>query len=87
MCLSRAQVMGLKNGWLFTSDAPAREPKRRTSSLISSFLITDLHKLFQISTIQGDLLWHTHLVICVAPACSGNGTSSLRIFANVAFRF
>lgn len=29
----------------------------------------------------------TYFEICGAPACSGNGTSSLKILANVAFRF
>ena len=37
--------MGLKKGWFFTSDAPALLPSLRISSLMSSFRITDLHKL------------------------------------------
>lgn len=37
--------MGLKKGWFFTSLAPAREPRRRTSSLIRSLRMTDLHRL------------------------------------------
>ena len=34
-----------KNGWVFTSDAPAREPMRRSSSLIKSLRIRDLQRL------------------------------------------
>ena len=37
--------MGRKKGWFLTSDAPAREPSRLTSSLISSFRMSDLHRL------------------------------------------
>jgi hypothetical protein len=37
--------MGLKKGWLLTSEAPAREPSRLISSFTRSFRTTDLQRL------------------------------------------
>jgi len=34
-----------KKGWVLTSEAPAREPMRRSSSFISSLRIRDLQRL------------------------------------------
>jgi hypothetical protein len=39
------------------------------------------------SQIQVTGFFSTYLEICGVPECSGNGTSSLRILANVALRF
>lgn len=40
--------MARKKGWVFTSEAPAREPIRRSSSLISSLRIRDLQRLHEV---------------------------------------
>jgi len=60
-----------EEGMSFTSLAPAREPRRRSSSFVSSLRMTDLHVL----------------ETGVTPAPSGNGTSSRKMLANVAFLF
>lgn len=36
ICRNNAKLTGLKNAWDFMSDAPARDPKRRFSSLCSN---------------------------------------------------
>ena len=41
----RAHWVERKNGWVFTSDAPAREPIRRSSSFIKSLRMRDLQRL------------------------------------------
>lgn len=41
----RAHEVLRKKGWPFTSEAPARDPNRRDSSLMSSFRINDLQRL------------------------------------------
>jgi hypothetical protein len=45
MCRSKAHWVDRKNGWAFTSDAPALDPRRRFSSLTRSFFIRDLQLL------------------------------------------
>ncbi len=45
MCRRRAHCVERKKGWVFTSDAPAREPMRRSSSLIRSLRMRDLQRL------------------------------------------
>lgn len=45
MCRSSAQDVVRKKGWVFTSEAPAREPRRRSSSLIRSLRMSDLQRL------------------------------------------
>ncbi len=45
MCRRRAHCVDRKNGWVLTSEAPAREPMRRSSSLMRSFRIRDLQRL------------------------------------------
>ena len=44
----RAHWVARKNGWVLTSEAPAREPRRRISSLIRSFRISDLQRLEEL---------------------------------------
>lgn len=84
--------MGLKKGWDLTSEAPAREPSRRISSLTRSLRITLLQRLRKMlaSTTDGVTVkpvvyayWDTW----IAPEPSGKGTSSRNIFAKVAFLF
>lgn len=69
MCRKSAQVIGLKKGWFFTSDAPARDPNRLASSLINSFRINDLQRLeedqhdlkcLEWSQLTSILVWHQH---------------------------
>jgi len=90
MCRINAHCVVRKNGCVLMSDAPARAPRRRFSSLMSSLRISDLHRLLSISLRPcrsrqtGDM---TYFDICGDPECSGNGTSSLKIFAKVALRF
>lgn len=80
--------MGLKKGCDFTSDAPAREPRRRSSSLLRSLRITDLQRLDMVSIFVFEAeTSRTYFETCVALVWSGNGTSSFRMFANVALRF
>lgn len=45
MWRSNAHDVVLKKGCAFTSEAPAREPRRLVSSFMSSFRMSDLHKL------------------------------------------
>lgn len=45
MCRSSAHWVLRKKGWVLTSEAPAREPMRRSSSLISNLRIRDLQRL------------------------------------------
>ena len=40
-----AHCVWRKNGWVLTSEAPARAPRRFVSSLINSLRINDLHRL------------------------------------------
>ena len=42
---SSAQEVLRKKGWAFTSEAPAREPRRRSSSFIRSLRMRDLQRL------------------------------------------
>ena len=80
--------MGLKNWWFFTSDAPARDPSLRISSLMSNFRITDLQRLLLISPVNMKLdPSKTYLEAGVELECSGKGTSSRKMFAKVALRF
>jgi hypothetical protein len=51
MCRMRAHCVVRKKGWPFTSEAPARAPSRRFSSLIKSFRMRDLHRLFNVSRL------------------------------------
>jgi hypothetical protein len=70
------------------SEAPAREPNRRVSSLISNLRIIALHRLQVVSKqIYAKCTWKTYFDTAGAPDPSGNGTSSLRMLANVALRF
>jgi hypothetical protein len=41
----RAQEVLRKKGWFFTSEAPARDPRRRSSSLMRSLRMRDLQRL------------------------------------------
>jgi len=41
----RAQEVERKKGWALTSEAPAREPRRRSSSLMRSLRMRDLQRL------------------------------------------
>jgi hypothetical protein len=81
--------MGLKKGWLLTSEAPAREPSRLISSFTRSFRTTDLQRLGYRLLAESDEVeaYGTHFETCGELGWSGKGTSSLNIFANVAFRF
>lgn len=45
ICRRRAHWVVRKKGWVLTSEAPAREPMRRSSSFISSLRIRDLQRL------------------------------------------
>lgn len=45
MWRSNAHCVVRKNGWVFTSDAPARDPRRRSSSLVRSLRMSDLQLL------------------------------------------
>jgi len=69
------------------SDAPAREPNRRVSSLIRSLRMMPLHKLRKVNTVKQSSLNTTYFDTCGAPEPSGNGTSSRRMLAKVALRF
>lgn len=69
------------------SDAPARDPSRRVSSLIKSLRISDLQRLLIVSHGSKLNIKCTHLDTGGAPEPSGKGTSSLRMLAKVAFRF
>ena len=66
MCRRSAQVIGLKKGWFLTSEAPAREPSRRISSLIRSLRITDLQRLvtFVSARAKGLKIAATHFETC-----------------------
>ena len=81
--------MERKNGWVFTSDAPAREPIRRSSSFIKSLRMRDLQRLETCGehstaySAKEEGVLETYCEICGAPECSGNGTSSRRMLANV----
>lgn len=84
--------MGLKKRWDLTSEAPAREPRRRISSLIRSLRITDLQRLgggVRLAGARSNSTWsvRAYFDTWMAPEPSGNGTSSLRMFAKVAFLF
>ena len=92
MCRSRAHCVERKKGCDFTSEAPARDPIRRSSSLIRSLRMRDLQRLWpkhrqEFSRLQKGRerkeRMGAYCDICGAPECSGNGTSSLRIFAKV----
>lgn len=69
------------------SEAPAREPRRRVSSLMSSLRIMPLQRLDLLVLRHFDHVLATYFDTAGAPDPSGNGTSSLRILANVALRF
>lgn len=66
ICRRRAHWVVRKKGWVFTSEAPAREPIRRSSSLISSLRIRDLQRLQRVNLVtpskvllEGDyILWY-----------------------------
>jgi len=49
MCRISAHCVVLKNGCALMSEAPARAPNRRFSSLISSFRIRDLQMLSHVN--------------------------------------
>ena len=76
-----------KNGAVLMSEAPARDPSRRVSSLMRSLRISDLQRLFLVSVVLQRRTWTAYLVTCGAPEPSGNGTSSLKTLAKVALRF
>jgi hypothetical protein len=69
------------------SEAPAREPKRRVSSLMSSLRIMPLQRLDLLVIRRPCHELGTYFDTAGAPDPSGNGTSSLRMLANVALRF
>ena len=87
MCLSRAHCVERKKGCVFTSEAPARDPKRRASSLMRSLRMMDLQRLGLFSKRPCYVECLPYVEVCGAPLSSGNGTSSRRMFAKVAFRF
>jgi len=45
MCRIRAHCVVRKKGWVLTSEAPARAPRRRFSSLMRSLRMRDLQRL------------------------------------------
>ena len=47
MCRRRAHWVVRKKGWVFTSEAPAREPMRRSSSFMRSLRMRDLQRLVE----------------------------------------
>ena len=47
----RAHWVARKKGWVFTSDAPARDPIRRSSSLMRSLRISDLQRLEEAKSL------------------------------------
>lgn len=49
-CRSKAHCVVRKNWWLLTSEAPALEPRRRFSSLISSFRMRLLQLLYTLQS-------------------------------------
>jgi hypothetical protein len=69
------------------SEAPAREPRRRVSSLMSSLRIIPLQRLQLLVGDQYLYPTNTYFETAGAPEPSGNGTSSLRMLAKVALRF
>lgn len=81
--------MERKKGCALTSEAPARDPRRRSSSLMRSLRISDLHRLKGMLAMfrAAPVFDNAYLLMFGAPDPSGKGTSSRRIFANVAFRF
>jgi len=54
----KAHCVWRKNGWLLTSEAPARAPRRRFSSFIRSFRTRDLQRLFNVSQ------WSAYIANC-----------------------
>lgn len=89
MCRIRAHCVVRKKGWVLTSEAPARAPRRRFSSLMRSLRMRDLQRLgwglVGCQTLVKGV--GAYLEIWGFPDPSGKGTSSLRMFAKVAFRF
>lgn len=51
---SKANLMGRKNGWALTSDAPATDPKRLSSCLSSKRRTSDLHWLETACGFEGN---------------------------------
>jgi hypothetical protein len=87
MWRSSAHEVVRKKGAVLMSDAPAREPNRRVSSLMSSLRIMALQRLQVVSQVKYQYERETYLETAGAPDPSGNGTSSLRMLAKVALRF
>lgn len=54
MWRKRAHCVARKKGWVLTSEAPAREPMRRSSSLMRSLRIRDLQRLRENSISIGN---------------------------------
>lgn len=82
--------MERKKGCALTSEAPAREPRRRNSSLMRSLRMRDLQRLVETLVLDNEKTYcedETHFDTFGPPLPSGNGTSSLKMLANVAFRF
>lgn len=84
---SRAHDVVRKNGAVLMSEAPARDPSRRVSSLMRSLRISDLQRLFLVSAVLQRRTCNAYLDTGGAPEPSGNGTSSLKMLAKVALRF
>ena len=87
MCRSRAHCVVLKKGAVLMSEAPARDPSRRVSSLINSLRMMALQRLRSLAHVTRHLKVQTYFDTCGAPEPSGKGTSSRRMLANVALRF
>jgi hypothetical protein len=69
------------------SEAPAREPNLRVSSLMRSLRMSDLQRLPLSVKAFDRYSERTYFDTAGAPEPSGNGTSSLKILAKVALRF
>ena len=79
----RAHRVSRKKACVFTSEAPARDPMRRVSSLMRSLRMSDLQRLGNdVSVGVEQKGGSSYCDTCGAP-CSGNGTSSRKMFANV----
>lgn len=87
MCRSRAHCVVLKKGAVLMSEAPARDPRRRVSSLIRSLRMIALQRLGLLGQDSQHIQVQTYFDTCGAPEPSGKGTSSRRMLANVALRF
>ena len=89
MCRRSAQVMGLKKGWLLTSEARSTRTKPPHFVLHKEFSYDRFAKTGYRLLAESDEVeaFGTHFETCGELGWSGKGTSSLNMFANVAFRF